>query len=84
MIKSNNQSSIEEIDKLKDRIFHKSGNQDDEFGRMCEVIYYLGGYQNFLEAPISLILEFGKFANWREKRFWDNMQKLFGKRGRKQ
>ena len=78
------QKSSNELSNLKNRIFDKSGSKDDEFGRMCEVVYYLGGYQKFLETPIPLIIEFGKFANWKEERFFKNLHKIIhGKKGSK-
>lgn len=70
------------LSNLKQKLFHKGPKEEDQYGRMAEIVVLCGGYNNFLETPIPTINELGKFCDWRDKRFWENMQRLFGsKRG---
>lgn len=58
---------MNELEKLKRKLFKQEPKEDDVFRRLCQVIEICGGYQNFLETPIPIILEIIKYLEYQEK-----------------
>jgi len=54
---------MNELEILKRRLFHKGLKKDDLFLRLCEIIQFCGGYENFMETPLAVINEINNYLN---------------------
>lgn len=59
---------MNELDSLKKRLFQKKPKQDDIFARLSQIVGICGGWQNFLETPIPVIIELNKYCNLLDER----------------
>ena len=54
---------MNKLEVLKKRLFHKGPRKDDIFFRLCEIVRFCGGYENFLETPLAVINEIHNYMN---------------------
>ena len=68
---SNNRQKLENI---RQRISGKKAKKNDIYNRICETINYCGGYKQFLDTPICILIQMSKVID----NIKDEQSKLLG------